>query len=149
MVSIDGTDSYPPLLHTEDITGPTVFPAEFFHSDELHDEPCEFDTLIFYAIADDLMSTDYYQYNFGDDYFAIYVIRGCSMCGDIEWYDRANYIPMLYTRLVENTPENRYRFYGPEDESSDYSNEEEDSSDDSSNGSNGDSDCSYDPEWEP
>lgn len=133
MIYIDGTDNYPPLLHTEDITGPTVFPNEFFPLDERHNEPCEFDTLVFYDIADDLMSSDYYQYNFSDDYFAIYVMRACSTCGDIEWLDEDRHVPMLYTQLITNTPENRVRFFGTEEDSdSTYSSDES---------------SSYDPEW--
>ena len=123
---------FPPFLHTEDITGPTILPTEFFPSDERHDGPCEFDTLVFYTIADDLMATDYYRHNFGDDYFAIYVMRGCSTCGAIEWIDEDGYVPMLYTQLITNTPDNRMRFFGTEEE---Y---EEDSYS---------SDSSYDPEW--
>lgn len=148
MTMIDGTTNFPHLL--EDCENETVFPTEFMPTgcccNNCNDE-CEYDTPIFYDFADDLMETEFFEREFGDDYFAIYVLRGCSMSGDIEWYDEANYIPMIYTRLVENTPENRYRFYGPDAEysaSDDYSTEEEESLDDS----NGDSDCSYDPEWE-
>ena len=128
MFYTDGADTYPPLLHTEDITGPVLFPAEFFQSNELHDEPGEFDIPIFHAIAYDLMSTDYYRYNFGDAYFAVYVMRGCSNSGDIEWIDEDRCIPMLYTQLITNTPDNRMRFFGAEEDSSDE-------------------DSSYDPEW--
>ena len=129
MISIDGTNNFPPLM--EDCDNETVFQQEFFPTGERHEE-CNYDTPIFYDIADDLMGTEYFNENF-DRFFAIYVLRGCSMCGDIEWYDEENYIPMIYTRLVEDTPENRYRFFG-DDLSTD---EEEDSSD-----------YSYDPEWE-
>ena len=140
MSMIDGTANFPPLL--EDCENETVFPAEFMPTGEEHDY-CEFDTPVFYDFADDLMETELFERELGDEYFAIYVLRSCSKCGDIEWYNEANYIPMIYTKLIKNTPENRYRFYGPEDES-DCSTEEEESSDES----HGDSDCSYDPEWE-
>ena len=114
MTYIDGTTNFPPLL--EDSYREIFFQHEFTPNYKEHLK-CAYDTPIFYDYADDLMETGYFQKHFGDDYFAIYVYRVCSKCGDPEWADNSLHgNPGVYTVLIRNTPENRYRFYDTEEE---------------------------------
>ena len=115
MIYIDGTDNYPPLLDSLNDC-PVLFPIEFGPSGEYHDR-CHYDRVIFYDFADDLMSTDYFKENF-EGFFAVYVVKVCSKCGDIEWLDSENYIPQLYLKLIRETSENCSRFHYHND--SDY-----------------------------
>ena len=118
MITIDGTTNYPPLLDSLN-DYPVMFPDEFIPSGEYHDH-CNWDTVAFYSFADELMDTRYFKDNF-EGFFAIYVVKGCSKCGDIKWIDRDNYIPQLYLKLVRETPENCSRFHYHNDD--DYDSE--------------------------
>ena len=114
-------DRYPPILDGQLAHAPVLYPVEFTASNEYH-ERCRYDIVLFYDHADDLMSTDYFKKNF-NGFFAIYVVKACSRCGDIKWLDRENYVPQLYLKLVRETPENCSRFHYHNDDdydSSDY-----------------------------
>lgn len=114
-------DQYPPILDGQLSHAPVLLPVEFEASKEYH-ERCHYDTVLFCDYADDLMSTDYFKENF-NGFFAIYVVKACSKCGDIEWLDTENYVPRLYLKLIRETPENcsRYHYHNDDDyDSSDY-----------------------------
>ncbi len=114
MITIDGTNNYPPLLDSLNDC-PVLLPIEFGPSGEYH-ERCHYDSVIFYDFADDLMETDNFE-----GFFAVYVIKACSKCGDIKWLDRDEYIPQLYLKLIRETPENCSRFHYHNDD--DYDSE--------------------------
>ena len=120
MIHTDGYDRYPPFLDALN-DKPVLLPLEFSPTEEDH-QRCRWDSVIFWDYADDLMSTDLFKRNY-DGFFAVYVVKGCSKCGDIEWRDKDNYIPMLYSKLIRETPENCSRFHYHNDsdyDSSDY-----------------------------
>ena len=114
-------EAFPPILDGHLVNVPVLYPVEFDVSNEPHDR-CHFDTVLFWDHADDLMSTEQFKENF-DGFFAIYVMKACSKCGGIEWYDYDNNVPMLYVKLIRETPENcsRYHYHNNDDyDSSDY-----------------------------
>lgn len=120
MIHAEGYDRYPPFLNALN-DKPVLFPLEFFPLEEEH-QRCRWDTVLFWDYADDLMASDYFRDQYRG-FFAVYVVKACSKCGEIEWEDKENGIPRFYLKLVRETTENRSRFHYHNDsdyDSSDY-----------------------------
>jgi hypothetical protein len=69
MVSVGRTDRFPPLL--ENFNAPVLFQHEFIPTGG-HRGKCNYDVAVFYDIANDLMESEFFERNFGNNYFAIY-----------------------------------------------------------------------------
>lgn len=112
-ITLDGHEDSIPIL---EYPGEVIFADEFepTYEDEYR---CSYDTIVFWDFAEDLMCTDYFEENFGrSEYFAAYVFRACSRCGEVKKDENGN--TLMYLKLIRNTRENRekYQYNRPNNE---------------------------------